>query len=273
MRGIDVSHWQGDIDWQRVANDDVAYVLIKLTEGVGYVDPRAHEYARGAREAGLEVGFYHFATPKADDALEEAAAFLEALDDAPDYTVIPALDLEKNDDNLSRSEITQWALDWLEAVKVSIGVKPMWYSSPNWLTNKLDPNMGLQSYPLWVAHYGPGGDAPWGPGITEPRVPDEWQPWSLWQYTSNGSVDGVSSSRVDLDEAVDLDDLLVEPAGPSYVLSVFGDLLVLQAKTWAADGVVELTVLRPGSALVETIRVPVESYAPRRATFTEVDNG
>lgn len=71
LRGIDVSHHQGQIDWRRVAADDVAFAVIKATEGGDHVDDAFDRNLREARAAGLAVGAYHFFTfcrPGADQA-------------------------------------------------------------------------------------------------------------------------------------------------------------------------------------------------------------
>ena len=71
LRGIDVSHHQGSIEWPRVAADDVAFAIIKATEGGDHIDTKFDENLRNARAAGLAVGAYHFFTfcrPGADQA-------------------------------------------------------------------------------------------------------------------------------------------------------------------------------------------------------------
>ncbi|WPS88538.1 glycoside hydrolase family 25 protein [Brevibacillus halotolerans] len=63
IKGIDVSKWQGEINWNQVASDGVRYAFIKATEGTSLVDRKLKENAQGANRVGIKVGYYHFAHP------------------------------------------------------------------------------------------------------------------------------------------------------------------------------------------------------------------
>jgi GH25 family lysozyme M1 (1,4-beta-N-acetylmuramidase) len=140
------------------------------------------------------MGAYHFANPDTalNDALNEADFFLSLATPARG-DLVPALDVEKTN-GLSVPEMQAWVGTWLERVRSVTGVRPMIYTSPNfWATYLGDTTQFADAgYTiLWVAHW----------GVTSPRVPaSNWggNSWTFWQYTSSGTVPGISGN-VDLD--------------------------------------------------------------------------
>lgn len=196
MRGIDISHHQGDIDFERVFNAGYRFVYIKATEGRDRAVPRAAEYARLAHQAGLWIGYYHFATPgtndgrtRADDVADEAQFFLDTVAHLPHYHLVPALDLEQNRLGLSNAELTRWAEAWLSRVEGVTSKKPLIYLSPSF-GGQLEAPTTLGGNPLWIAHY----------GVATPRLPVPWSGYVLHQKTDKGRVDGIAGD-VDIDDA------------------------------------------------------------------------
>jgi GH25 family lysozyme M1 (1,4-beta-N-acetylmuramidase) len=188
--GIDVSHWQGAIDWPTVKAAGKKFVIAKATEGIGHKDDRYERNKKGARAQGLEFGAYHFAQP-VNDPIREADWFV----DNSGYErgmLIPTLDLERTGGR-SANGLTNWTKAWLGRVYERLGVRPMIYAAPSfWRTNLNDTRWFADNgYAiLWVAHW----------GVTSPSVPAEnWggRSWTFWQYTSSGIVPGISG-RVDL---------------------------------------------------------------------------
>ncbi|MCA1702103.1 MAG: glycoside hydrolase family 25 protein [Actinobacteria bacterium] len=137
--GIDISHWQGDIDWSYLATGNVKFVIAKATEGQDYVDPMYDDNKAGATGIGLKFTGYHFARPDATlgDAAKEAAHFVQTAKLAKG-NLIPALDLEANG-GLSVTALQTWVRQWLKKVTSLVGAKPMIYSSPSfWQTSMGD---------------------------------------------------------------------------------------------------------------------------------------
>lgn len=221
--GIDISHWQGDIDWTSVAGAGKRFAFMKASEDHDYVDPTYGLNRARAKAAGLVVGAYHFAQPPQQtsttpvsagaivaDAIAEADHFVDTavIDDGD---LPPVLDLEQVN-GLSVSQLQAWVGTWLEHVHDRTGVHPAIYVSPNyWKTRLGDTDQFATSgyRTLWVAHW----------GVTSPRVPaGDWAGfgWTFWQTTSKGSVPGISGN-VDLDffdgTATDLLAVLIEPTG------------------------------------------------------------
>ena len=190
QEGIDVSHWQGAIDWAQVRAADKKFVIAKATEGVGFMDDRYVRNKAGAMGQGLKFGAYHFAQP-ANDPIQEADWFVNNSGYERGM-LIPTLDLERTGGR-SATGLTNWTKAWLQRVDERLGVKPMIYASPTfWRENLNDTRWFADNgYAiLWVAHW----------NTSSPSVPgSNWggRSWTFWQYTSSGTVPGISG-RVDL---------------------------------------------------------------------------
>ena len=196
IRGIDVSHWQGEIDWDRVANAGKEFAYLKSTDDIDYVDETFAFNRAQAKANGLSVGAYHFARPdpSAGDAVREARWFVRRTNPRPGE-LLPVLDIETSD-GLTQAQMTTWASRWVEEVRDLTGVTPMVYTSPyGWMERFGDTRrIAREGSPLWVAHW----------GVTSPLVPaGNWDGngWVMWQYTSQGHVAGIAGD-VDLDRLV-----------------------------------------------------------------------
>jgi len=200
LEGIDVSHWQGAIDWPQVAGSGKRFVIMKATQGQSFLDPMYAANHAGARSVGLAVGAYHFATPSSDpnDPLLEADWYVANAGLLPG-DLVPALDLEQTG-GLSPSALQAWVGAWLAEVYARLGVRPMIYTSPSfWKTSMGDTTMFAdQGYAvLWVAHW-------FVPGPTVPAANWGGRGWTFWQYDDCGSVPGIAGC-VDLDRYNGLD--------------------------------------------------------------------
>jgi lysozyme len=181
--GIDVSHHQGAIDWEAVAEDGIDFAYLKATEGGDWVDSRYAENEAGASAAGLDVGAYHFFTNCRTGA-EQAANFLATADVAA-LDLPPALDLEfagqcpdRHDPAELRAEIETF-IDIVEAEAQRPVVA--------YVLDDFDDRYQVRSTidrPLWERSL---FDRPDGA-------------WLIWQYSNLATVDGIDG-RVDLDVA------------------------------------------------------------------------
>ena len=193
VEGIDVSKWQGVVNWPMVAASGKQFTIAKATEGVGYEDGRYDANKAGAMAAGLAFGAYHFARP---DLNAEGAAEADWFVDTAGYQsgmIIPTLDLERTG-GLTETALIAWVKAWVIRVYDRLGVRPMIYASPYfWRTYMANTHWFADNgyAMLWVAHW----------NTTSPSVPaDNWggKGWTFWQYTSEGLVPGISG-KVDLD--------------------------------------------------------------------------
>jgi GH25 family lysozyme M1 (1,4-beta-N-acetylmuramidase) len=194
LEGIDVSHYQGTIDWIQVPSAGKRFAIMKATEGQTLVDPMYAVNHAAARTAGLPVAAYHFAFPLSspDDAVLQADWFAQNAALLPG-DLVPALDLERTG-GLSTSELQAWVGAWLGEAYAKLGVRPMIYTSPTFWANSMGNTTMFadQGYAvLWVAHW----------FTSSPTVPaNNWggYGWTFWQYSNCGSVAGISGC-VDLD--------------------------------------------------------------------------
>ena len=190
--GIDVSKWNQEIDWEAVKNAGVEFAIIRCgyrgaSTGALVIDPRYKENIEGAIEAGIPVGVYFF-TQAIDEveAVEEASMVIRLIEEYDvDYPVF--LDSESaggrgRADGLDNDERTSAHRAFLQTIQAA-GYETGVYASRNWLKDRLDMTR-LSNYRIWLAEY---ADAP---------TYDEYY-YHMWQYTSKGTVDGISTN-VDL---------------------------------------------------------------------------
>ena len=179
-RGIDVSHWQGPIDWNQVAQNDVSFVMLG-TRYRGQVDPMFHTNATGALNAGIQLGVYIYSYAINTDMAEAEADFvLDLIKDYPiSYPV--AFDMEDSvQSTLSPGEVSAIINAFCRKIEAA-GYHAILYANDYWLANKID--MSQISYDVWVARY--------------EKVHAYANP-VMWQATSTGSIDGVTGN-VDID--------------------------------------------------------------------------
>lgn len=175
LRGIDVSHHQGAIDWPAVAGDDVAFAYLKASEGGDHRDRRFDRNRRDARAAGLAVGAYHFFT-WCKPGEEQARNFIAAAPPEAD-ALPPALDLEfggncgRSPDGMGlRRELDAY----LALVEAAYGRPALLYVTPEFLAAH---RHDLPTRALWRR--------------VIVRVPDASARWTLWQYHNRGRVQGI----------------------------------------------------------------------------------
>lgn len=186
--GIDVSYYQGNIDWKKVKADGIDFAIIRVGyrgsgEGKLNEDSCFKQNIEGALDAGVKVGVYIFSqaiTKK--EAREEANYILDRIKDY-DITLPVVLDYEFTGDpgrlkaaNLSKKKATNICLEFCDTVQAA-GYTPMVYANPDMLINYLNPEDISSKYLIWLAHY-----------TTETSYTGKYD---YWQYSSEGSVDGI----------------------------------------------------------------------------------
>ncbi len=178
-QGIDVSSWQGNIDFSAVKNSGIEFVYIKSSEGTSYIDPYFEQNYQNAKANGLKVGFYHYVTARnTDQAREQANFFARVISNkSPDCRL--AMDFESFG-NLSINEINEISKVFLETLESITGSQVVIYSNAYDARSVFGSD--LAQYPLWVANY----------GVNSPQPNGKWETWVGWQYTSTGRVNGIS---------------------------------------------------------------------------------
>jgi len=181
IRGIDVSHHQGEVDWTAVRGDGVLFVYLKATEGGDFVDPRFARNWTQARGAGLAVGAYHFFTFCRDGA-SQARNFLATVPRTVD-ALPPAVDLEFGG-NCGRTpaggELRKELLAFLEPVQAAYGRPPVFYVTREFFNAYMwDDSGSTLDQHLWARDI-----------FRSPR----WlgpQAWTFWQYANRGRIAGI----------------------------------------------------------------------------------
>lgn len=198
--GMDVSQWQGDIDFEAVKRAGIETVYIRACEGSGYVDRNFESNYEKASAAGLHIGFYHYVTASDTEEAVRQARFFYSLIEGKSYACRPVMDFESFP-GLDTEEINAIASVYLETLTELSGSTPALYSDTYNAANTWDA--ALTSYPLWVAEYGPAQPGNLGP----------WETWAGFQYSDTGRISGISGN-VDLDHFRDTIFIRPQDAGP-----------------------------------------------------------
>ena len=207
--GIDVSRFQGAIDWPSVAGSGIGFAFVQASRGSGAdctvkpaqcgPDPYFAANRLAAEASGIRVGAYHRAfasgATAADaraDALAEANIFIAGVGSLQRGELIPVLDAEAPFTGMTSSSLRTWIRVFVKRVTRKLGRKPMIYTNASsWSATGNTTEFARARYPLWVAEW----------GVSRPTVPaSNWggRGYWVWQYTSSGSVPGISG-RVDMD--------------------------------------------------------------------------
>jgi lysozyme len=182
VHGIDVSHFQGDIDWHAVASSNIQFVYLKATDGNTYTDPSFHRNTKALSATTLEYGAYHFFEAN-DQPITQAENFIKVIKDIP-LTLSPMVDVEI-DDNQTPEVLQQRLKSFLTIVENSTGCKPLIYSNKNFWSLDIGPQ--FDDYVFWLAEYS-----------QTPQLPAGIKNWDIWQYSQTGKITGIQD-KVDLD--------------------------------------------------------------------------
>lgn len=174
VHGIDVSSYQGRIDWNEVAGHRVRFAFIKATEGVTLRDARFRRNWQGARAAGIYRGAYHYFQPNYDGA-KQANLFTRTVPLAPG-DLPPVLDVEHAEFH-DVAQMRRGVATWLRLVERHYGVRPILYSNYSFYKRHLAGH--FDKYPLWLAHY----------EVPQPSLPRE--KWIIWQHSDEAYVPGI----------------------------------------------------------------------------------
>ena len=186
VHGIDVSHYQGKINWKAVKQNAKLFVYIKATGGINDVDPMFEENWNDSKANGVIRGAYHFFYPN-EDPEAQASNFIRTVGDLSIGDLPPVLDLEVTN-NAEPEVISHNCLTMLQLLEAKYRVTPVVYTNPTFGNQYLDDR--FVRFPLWIANY----------EANQPVIPNVWQQsgYAFWQYSESGKVNGVFGN-VDLD--------------------------------------------------------------------------
>jgi lysozyme len=165
IKGVDVSYYQGTIDWVKVKGAGIDFAISRVSDGVGFIDPKFAANWPASKKAGLVRGTYQFFEP-AQDPIKQADLMFAEVQKAGGFQagdLPPVLDVEVTG-GLTPAQIQASMTKWLNYVEAKIGRKPIIYTAAFMSSNV---GTGFKAYPLWVANYGPAC----------PTMPSGWTRW------------------------------------------------------------------------------------------------
>ncbi|MDB6069875.1 MAG: glycoside hydrolase family 25 [Verrucomicrobiales bacterium] len=240
--GIDVSHWQGAINWIAVRSAGKEYAFCKATDGASGVDEYLSANANNGRSAGVLMGMYHFARPLSNPALDEARHFVKTI--RPwllQNNLRPVLDVESGD-TLGKAALSAWVRTFCQEVERLTLLRPLIYMNRNYAANYMETDLNI--YPLWIAT----------PGFTAGSSVAGMGPWAAYafqQYSWTGRVTGIGGGNVD----VDLDAI----RGTTAALAPYQIPLISQSVTAAT---VQTSPAIPGASLTLTLSTTATHTRP-----------
>lgn len=180
LQGVDVSRWQGAITWASVRANGIRFAFCKATEGTSHTDPWFATNWAGLRTAGIIRGAYHFGRPAQDPVVQ--ANRLCAVVGAGDLR--PVLDIEATD-SLTPTQVRDWIAAFVGQVVTRLGLPPIIYTGYFFWRDQAGngPSLGC---PLWLAN--------WTNDSDNLIIPAAWTNWTFWQFSSTGSVPGVTGN-------------------------------------------------------------------------------
>lgn len=206
LLGIDVSKWQGVMDWDKADSAGARFAFIRAgsinkVTGVCYTDYQFETNATLAHEL-MPIGFYWYYRPNHDP--EKQANYFCDLIREKQWIMPPVLDLEASA-GLPPAAVTNSAAAFVLRINEKLGVLPLLYSRAIWLTDNTVPDDLMMLLDLWIARYTSKGK-PWGnllPWPDSPRLnPRDYDDWKFWQWSADGNGRGAefgaSSRSIDL---------------------------------------------------------------------------
>lgn len=184
IKGIDVSKWNGEIDWKKVKADGVEFVFIRTGYWTNYTDPYFEKNYINAKSAGVKVGAYHYSYALTAVQAKQEAEFMLTLLKGKSFEYPIAYDLENDATQLvlGKKVLTDMAAAFCETIK-SAGYTPMLYINTNWRNNYIDMTRITGVYHIWQAHYPPN------PAIRPTAIDDKV---AVWQHSCTGKVSGIN---------------------------------------------------------------------------------
>jgi len=199
VHGIDVSRYQGKVEWKKVIAQNIDFVFLKATEGESLVDSQFHSNWVQLSELQIKKGAYHFFRPTVSS-IDQAKHFTRTVkmdfDDLP-----PVLDVELMD-GVSKATLVNSLKSWINIVETHYKVKPIIYTNQKFYNKNLEGY--FDEYPLWIARYN---------NYLEPEI-NGTNKWSFWQYGNRGRIEGIEGDvdfNVFRGSALELENMTVEP--------------------------------------------------------------
>ncbi|MBL9099707.1 MAG: hypothetical protein JNL82_02050 [Myxococcales bacterium] len=191
--GIDVSYYQGDIDWGAVAASGVKFAWTRVSHSTQFQDPKFQQNLAGARAAGIHTGVYQYFEP-GEDPVAQAQLLIDLTGELQPGDMPPMIDVE-SPDPVAPAAYADAIAAWIGHIEAAYGVQPFIYTGYYYWNDNVGSDQ-FAGYPLWIANYNPGC----------PLIPDYWPAWVAHQFCACGSIPGIAgdvdSNNFNGDEAV-----------------------------------------------------------------------
>jgi lysozyme len=180
LEGIDVSYYQGQPDWSAVAGGGIEFAITRVNHG-DFMDPEFGTNWNAIRDVGMIRGAYQYFDPGGDPE-EQAMVFIEEVGVLGPGDLPGVIDVEATD-GLSAEAVAANVSTWLDLVEAGTGRKPIIYTGSYFWDDNVQTD-AFNGHPLWIAHY----------TNSCPNLPTVWGNWTMWQYSSTGSIPGISGN-------------------------------------------------------------------------------
>ena len=182
VRGLDISHYQGDIDWDKLRNAQiqgvpVSFIFVKATEGTDIWDENFNQNFHNARKNDFVRGAYHYFSPSTSGKAQ--AKYFCKMVQLEEKDLPPVLDVEEMG-NCTTAQLQREVLSWMKIVEKHYGITPILYTGYKFRTSYLN-TPEFDKYPYWIAHY----------YVDSLEYKGEW---AFWQHTDAGKVDGIKGN-------------------------------------------------------------------------------
>ena len=181
--GVDVSRWQGTIDWPAVKQGGISFAGIRATIGDFFTDDKFDENWQGTKDAGIFRSAYHVLRPDMD-AVAQIAHFESVVEGSGDLPHVLDVELIGNQPD---SVIQDRTFECLQEMEARFGRKPLVYTADWFWTPHIGDQPWVDDYDLWVAHY-------YWPQVQTPKIPAGWMVWKIWQHSNRGRVAGIQGN-------------------------------------------------------------------------------
>jgi len=236
--GIDVSKWDGTVNWPRVKAAGVYFAFVRVSDGTNTRDAQFATNWAGAKTAGVIRGAYQFFRPT-QSVTTQADMMISAIGTYQAGDLPPVIDVE-DAGGLGAATVASRVRAWVDRVQAALGVTPIVYTGKYFWRDQVGGPASFAPNPLWIAQY----------TSLCPDLPAPWTRWTFWQYTETGRIDGI-------DTAVDINRF---NGSPDQLLDFVGKPTQPLPFSWVrnADASYDFSVTAPSD--IAKVELRVEDY-------------
>ena len=180
--GVDVSYYQGTIDWAKAKAAGVKYAFVRVSDGNTFKDPKFVQNWTNTKAAGVIRGAYQFFRPS-QNVTAQADLMIAAIGTYQPGDLPPVIDVEA-DGGLAPATVAARVRQWVDRVKAATGVNPIVYTGMYFWRDEVGGPTSFANNPLWIAAY----------SSQCPNLPSPWMRWTFWQHTDSGHVNGITGN-------------------------------------------------------------------------------